>query len=470
MSDQANASRSTPGHGISLWAAIALAVAVSACAVYANLSLRVKNPATYRFFPPFQRGYDANDNKHLGAEYFNIAKALVAGQGYANPFPERTGPTAWMPPVLPFLLAGLLWLCDGNKDAVMTVVIFLQVWVLIGTGLLVLALARQTTTRVWAGTAASVFFLGLLCNFHLWFQFTHDCWLILLAIDLLIAGLCWLRPLASKQAAAGWGLFGGLCALINPMVALAWGVLTLPIAFRQRTWTRLAWAVLVAGLTLCPWAVRNYRVFGRLIPVKSNLAFELYQSQCLQTDGLIRGETFTKHPIANASGSRREYKTLGEIAFVEEKGKKFWAAVRADPVDFLDRVASRFLGATLWYVPLDRTEEAKRPWVFWLSRLAFPLPFLGLLVLAFTAFRQPLHRAQWVVIGVYLLYLGPYIVVSYYERYAVPLVGVKALLVIWAADRLLSFLPTRRTKSGQKGRALRPERTEKPRKAVPSTR
>jgi hypothetical protein len=39
------------------------------------------------------------------------------------------------------------------------------------------------------------------------------------------------------------------------------------------------------------------------------------------------------------------------------------------------------------------------------------------------------------VIGVYVLYLLPYIGVSYYERYAVPLLGVKVLLVVWGADR-----------------------------------
>jgi hypothetical protein len=43
------------------------------------------------------------------------------------------------------------------------------------------------------------------------------------------------------------------------------------------------------------------------------------------------------------------------------------------------------------------------------------------------------------VIGVYLLYLLPYVGISYYERYAVPLVGVKVLLVVWAVDRCLAF-------------------------------
>jgi hypothetical protein len=40
--------------------------------------------------------------------------------------------------------------------------------------------------------------------------------------------------------------------------------------------------------------------------------------------------------------------------------------------------------------------------------------------------------------------LLPYIVASYYERYAVPLLTVKVLLVVWAVDRLLSLGRARR--------------------------
>src|SRR5205823_10525790 len=137
-----------------------------------------------------------------------------------------------------------------------------------------------------------------------------------------------------------------------PMVALAWGVFSVVVGVRQRTWAWLAVAVLAAGLTLAPWTARNYRVFGRLIPVKSNLAYELYQSQCLQSDALIRGSTFATHPYANANGrERQEYKRLGEMAFLDKKREVFRQAVAKDPLDFLDRVASRFLAATLWYEP-----------------------------------------------------------------------------------------------------------------------
>jgi hypothetical protein len=419
-----------------------LIVAVYACSVYANLSLVVQNSADYRFFPPFLRHVNANHNHYLGGESFNMARSLVAGKRFASPFDYPSGPTAWHPPVLPLMLAAFLGACGGSRDGVMAVVVFLQVLVLIGTGLLVLALARQTARRIGTGVAALLFFAGMLCNFHLCFQETQDYWLVLLTVDLLVAGLCWLQPLREKKAAAGWGLFGGLCTLINPIVGLTWAVLSLWDGFWQRAWSRLALAVLVAGLTLIPWTVRNYLVFGRVIPVKSNLAFELYQSQCLQPDGLIRNTTFGLHPYGSATREGQEYLLLGETAYLERKRQQFRQAVSADPADFLRRVTDRLLGATLWYVPFDRAEEARQPWACWLSRLTYPLPFLALLVLAVSAIWQPLCRSQMLVIAVYLLYLLPYVVISYYERYAVPLLGVKVLLVIWAGDRLLALLPS----------------------------
>jgi len=425
--------------------AIGLAAAVFACSIYANLSFLVKAPADYRFFPPFKRHVNANSNTNLGAEYFNIARSLWAGEGFAHPFDKPTGPTAWQGPVLPVILAGLLWVCDGSRMGVTVVVVFLQDLVLIGTGFLVVALA-QKTTRFAPGIVAGAFFLGLLCHFQLCFQHTTDCWLVLLGIDLQIAGLCWIWmwPLANKTAAAAWGLFGGLCALTTPVLGFTWGISSFLAACRHRSWSRLALAALVAGLVLTPWTVRNYVVFGRFIPVKSNAAYELYQSQCLQKGGLLEVTTFRFHPHTSTHRERKDYDALGEIAFLDRKREQFWQAVGGDPQNFIERVADRLLGALLWFEPFNRAQEPG--WLVWLHRLLHPLPFLALLVVVFPGIAARLHWVQWAVLGVYLLYLLPYIAVSYYERYAVPLLGVKVLLVLWGADRLLSFWSAARTK------------------------
>src|SRR5436190_7529698 len=263
---------------VPLPAVLVLVLFVYACAIYVNLSLAVRNSADYRFFPPFRRHENANQNHTLAMENFNIARSLSTGQGFAHPFNGPTGPTAWMPPILPGIEAGLLWVSGGNREAVMAVVVFLQLNVLIGTGLLVLRQAGQTTRRVGTGLAVAAFVGGMLIHFDYCFQTTQDCWLVLLAVDLLMAGFCWWRPLHSWRRAAGWGLLGGVCALINPIAGFAWGALSFlmvvgpasrpgpgaeaPLGSRGLpALARLGVAVLVAGLTLTPWTVRNYLVF-----------------------------------------------------------------------------------------------------------------------------------------------------------------------------------------------------------------
>src|SRR5437660_6880375 len=98
---------------------------VYVCAIYANVPLALRHSADYRFFPPFKPHVNANQNKDLASENYNIARSTLAGQGFANPFMAQTGSTAWMPPILPGILAALLWAWDGNRDAVIAVVVFL---------------------------------------------------------------------------------------------------------------------------------------------------------------------------------------------------------------------------------------------------------------------------------------------------------------------------------------------------------
>ena len=55
---------------------------------------------TYRF-SPFE------DHFTFGYEMARVARALVTGYGYADPFSGHTGPTAWVPPLYPLLIAAV---------------------------------------------------------------------------------------------------------------------------------------------------------------------------------------------------------------------------------------------------------------------------------------------------------------------------------------------------------------------------
>lgn len=416
---------------------ITLTVVILGSSAWANLSFIITDRSLLQLIPPFEPYQNWNRNKELAYEYSNIAASLAAGKGYANHFTYPTGPTAWQPPVYPFLLAGLFWLCDGNRVGVVAIVIILQNLVLIGTGILIAALVRQTTE--WAGVVltALVFLSAVLWNFFNCFQRLIDFWIVLLALDLVVAGLCWFSPLSSWRRAAAWGLLGGLCAMVSPIVGFAWAITTVVRGARQRTWRRLALAMTCTVLTIAPWTLRNYLVFGRFIPLKSNLAFELYQSQCLHPTGLLI--TPIKHPYRWNNAEAEEFLALGEIAYLDRKWEQYRQSVLADPLDLADRASMRFLAATLWYVRFEGFEGPLQPWVFYLKRITHPLPFVALLFLVICSLWKPLHPAQWTVIALYGLYLSPYVLVSYYDRYAGPLLGLKVLLVVWAVDRLLSI-------------------------------
>ena len=55
---------------------------------------------TYRFKA-------VDDNFSFGWEMGRIGRSLALGQGFSNPFNATTGPTAWEPPLDPFVIAGV---------------------------------------------------------------------------------------------------------------------------------------------------------------------------------------------------------------------------------------------------------------------------------------------------------------------------------------------------------------------------
>ncbi len=426
---------------LSLGAALFLmTVVVLSFSLYANLSVFVSRPSEYCYFPPFRAGENRNQNNHLGAEYYSIAKAIVEGRGFSDPFQSETGPTAWMPPGLVWILAGFHWLAAGNREVVTVLFVLLQDLTLVFVGAIVLLVGQATTRHVWL---PSLLLLGAFCYyFRHCFQFTHDCFLVTGLLSLLLGGFVLGQPLQRTwRGAAGWGLIGGICALCSPIVGFSWGILTLAQGWQAGRRRNLTVALLLAALTVSPWVIRNYLVFGRFIPVKSNLAYELFQSQCLQYDGLLRD--FSTHPWGTNNFERQDYQRLGEMAFLDARRDQFLESVAKDPFDFADRVANRFFAATLWYMPFDAREGYRQPVFFWITRIVFPLPFLAVLFLLLTAPWKPLTSAHWTGIGIYFTYLMPYVVVSYYDRYKAPLLAIEVVLVLWALDRLLRWFATR---------------------------
>ncbi len=378
-------------------------------------------------------GWDGRD--HLGAEYDSIARAIRSGRGFADPFQEPTGPTAWMPPALPYLLASLYWITGDDRESVVAIVLAVQMFVVSFTCALVVGEARRCRA---VGASYVVIVVGLAACFQLLFRRTHDVWLNLLVVDLLWLGLVsrWQQP----RRLIYWGSLGGVAALCSPILGAAWAGLTCwrwlscnrkqLDSNRQQRWQKRWTAVaVVAGLSILPvlpWTIRNRMVLGSWMPIKSNGMFELWQSQCLDDDGVLDWKTTGQHPWPSSGKLRSEYKQRGEMDFIAHYGQIATQDIADNPLVFVDRVAARSLAATVWYMPHDPHSI----WPLWLQRLVFPIPFLSAVYLLAT--QRRMSRQAAAALAIMFLVLLPYVLISYYDRYAAPLIGLKMIVVLHA--------------------------------------
>lgn len=406
--------------------------------------------ADYRFYPPFMKYNNRHMTDHLGAEYLSIAKAIRAGRGFSDPFRTESGPTAWMPPILPYLQAGILEATDGHLTRTVYCVVTLQSLTLILTGCMVVAAARRALGHWGWGWAAALVYIAELCQeFQSAFQMTHDSWLQLLLFDLLLIGFARLPDAPARGPALRWGALGGFAALGGPVLGIVWASLTAVAWPPLRPAARRGWlfGVLAAALVLAPWTLRNAAVFGKFIPVKSNAFYELYQQQVESRDGLLRsGGAFETHPY-KAGPSRDHYVRVGEQAFLAEKRAEFLKTFWAAPDDFAVRAWNRFVAAAMVPYPYDRWYD-KLEVDFWkgFTLLMQPLPLAALVGLALSPRRW--HRYEVAAAAAWTAWLLPYVAVSYYDRYGFPLLGVKAFLIVAAASRLL---PARRAEPSERG-------------------
>jgi hypothetical protein len=369
-------------------------------------------------------------NAHLGAEYYNIASALVRGRGFSDPFVVESGPTAWMPPLLVWIQAFFIWCFSGDRFWVMTVIVGIKTMLLAICAATVVRQGRRAADAWWAFAVALAF---LLTEFYSCFAFTHDSWLILTGVTGTVWGLVAMDRLTARKSlshltAAFWGVGGGIIALSSPVAGFTWAVGT-TICLLKRSPTKLALAALVSMVIVTPWAVRNHHVLGKLIPIKSNVYFELDQSLAVDDDGLLDYQAMSKHPY-HAGVEQDRYVALGEIAYVETKKNRFLQQRRDDPQEFLTRVKRRLVGVTLF--PLGFSEYSFFSPMLPFMWLLYPLPCIAVFTLvARRVAGRPMSSIQFWSIVVYVAYLLPYIICSYYPRYGFPLLIIKMMLCFW---------------------------------------
>lgn len=378
------------------------------------------------WFPPFQSGVTVASHTDLGAEYRNIARSLRSHGTFADPFACGGGPTAWMPPAIPVLLSGLLWLFADNETLVAAFLVVLKAsllcWICWDA---FESFSKKLPPALIAGCLGVS---GIALASEL-FQTIHDGWLLLPVMHLLMRKNIRLNQPGEKAGTVNWGLFGGLCALCSPAIFFSWIVASIRFVGRGRVaWT----SIIVAAAVTVPWMTRTYRLIGVVAPIKSNFWFDF--NQALETKyGLPDQPAFMRHPCNNANAAR-VHAEIGEAEFVRQAKHRAFERLRKEGFSrYLSHLSNRFLAAILVRPPMRKLESGDL-W-YWVSAACYALPFICLVFSL--SLRPRLYPGESSVIAIGSAYLLPYILASFYLRYAVPLFSIRVFILLWSCCRLV---------------------------------
>ncbi len=261
----------------------------------------------------------------------NIAYALAVGKGFSNVFRTETGPTAWLAPVYPSIVAATFKLFGVFTARAFFACVALNILFSAAASVPIFFVGKRIGgLGVGAGAAWlwAVFPSAVMMPFE---------WIWDTSLSALLAALIlWATlELAESEKWLDWSVYGvlwGLALMTNPALGLLLPFLLGWVALRGRGESSLRWkqatlAVSVAVLCCVPWTIRNYVAFHRFIPVRSNLPFELW---------LGNNDIFDEHArdgrksITRTEEARR-YAQLGETAYMAEKWELATSFMRAHP-------------------------------------------------------------------------------------------------------------------------------------------
>jgi len=290
---------------------------------------------TYRIRP-----YE--DHFQFGWEAGRIARALATGYGYADPFSDavirHTGPTAWLPPLYPLLLAGVFKIF-GVYTATSAWVAFAINSALSGaTAMLVWELAARSFSRrcaLWSAWIYALHPAAMQYAVRWAWEMTLTTFLftMLLVLALRMRNIGDPTPPRARNQLANWCLFGllwGLIALSNSSLLLFLPFSALWILWgtwrRQHIVRDVVLASLICLACVAPWTIRNYTVFHKLIPMRGNLGVEMYLGNGPGSNGWLMAYD---HP-GLAPEQIRQYATLGEVQYSAIRGALAEANIRRD--------------------------------------------------------------------------------------------------------------------------------------------
>lgn len=404
------------------------------------------------------------DHFPFGYEMGRVARALATGYGYADPFIGHTGPTTWVPPLYPLLLAGVF--------KVFGVYTLRSAWVILTINSFFSALTTLTTyeiaarcfnrrVAVWSAWIWALYPAAMQYAVRWVWDMTVSTWLLtcILVIALRMRrigearnGLSRTNPLGAPNISVHdgrtlrrWLIFAvlwGLLGLSNPSLLLflpACGLWLLhDTQHLRKQFAYASAAALVFILCISPWMIRNALVFHKFIPMRANFGAELYLGNGPGANGFLMEYN---HPY-EAPDQLRLYKKMGEVAYAQMRGRLARKYIASDPGLFVRNSLKRFYFFWIsvphpqdnaWYV------EATRVTNFAFASIA------GILGLALSLKRRT--PAAWLFLWAFLLIPLIYYFVTVHARFRdplEPLIAILAVFLFQSAEKPALHLPRRK--------------------------
>lgn len=391
------------------------------------------------------------DHFPFGYETGRIARAIASGRGFSDPLSIETGPTAWMTPVYPYLVASVFKMFGIYSAASALVLLSLNGIFSALTCLPVFLIGRESfgpRVGTWAAWAWALFPYSILLSADMIWETCLTAMLLSFLFLFTLRVEHWTR----NTAWAGYGFLWGVTALTNPAVLsllpLFAGWACYRLRMRRKEWVRpAAVAALVFVLVLVPWEGRNYRTFHELVPLRDNFWMNVW----LSNHGDPSLSSIETSLPSTSEAEAREFSRLGEIVYMAEKRRQVTTFIRSHPALFAQMTLRSFVrtwtGA--WGLPEGRIavhfdpDEAFDP-----TNVAF---CTGISILAFLGIRRAfLSGAETRWLYAFLLVSFPlvYYVTISQMRYRHPIDPEILILAVYACvspysaeDRVAVYTP-----------------------------
>ena len=365
------------------------------------------------------------DNFEFGWEMGRVARSIALGHGFSSPYEGNTGPTAWEPPLYPYLMAAVFHVFGIYTRA--------SAWVLLGinsvfatlTAIPIFLIARKTfgeRVAVWSA------YTWALCP-YIWYWSIHWIWDTTFT-PLILTCVFWLAlELQDWAGIRGWILLGalyGIGALANPTMLLFLPFCGLWI-WRQRyrrglpSMGGVVLSSVVFFLVLSPWVIRNFEVFGRFVFLRDDFGLQVRLGNGPYADGMLMAYL---QPNMNKL-ELEKFQRMGELAYAESCKQQAYDWIRENPGRFAVISMKRFF---YYWNGVPRPTDSLAPVDFRTSA------FLTTSVLALWGLGRAVRQkrpAAWLFAGLVLTYPAVYYFVFPHARYRHPLESELLMLIVF---------------------------------------